>query len=307
MASSAGGTGAAWLGPRRRRLQVLALDVGHRLGAERVLPGDQVIEHDAQRVDVGARVDAVAANLLGRHRVRRAEPGADDGQPALARVGVQQLGDAEVQQLDHALAADLGDEDVARLEVAVDDAEIVRRLQRGADRLQNLQHLAGREAPALVQHRPQVDALEQLHHVERAPVGQIVELEDVDDARVLDHVDGARFLHEARDHLRRRRELPAQHLDRGAPAEDPVLRLVDGAAAAGGELLLQDVGAGQRPRLQRVGVDGRAVAGRRDPDSVRAPWSCRSLQISATRLCVPPPNREDRAFRVTSEALATNI
>ena len=189
-----------------------------------------------------------------------------------------------------------GDEDVAGLQIAVDDAQVVRRLQRRAHRLENLQHLARRETAALGQDRPQVDALEQLHHVERAPVGQIVELEDVDDARVLDHVDGARFLHEARDHLRRRRELPAQHLDRGAPAQDAVLRLVDGTAAAGGELLLQDVGAAQRPRLQRVGVDRLVHPGRRT-GWVRAPWSCRNLQVSATRLCVPPTNRKPQPIR----------
>src|SRR6188768_3417283 len=78
-----------------------------------------------------------------------------------------------------------------------------------------------------------------------SPGGQIVELEDVDDARVLDHVDGARFLHEPRDHLGRRGELAPQHLDRRAPAEDPVVGLVHGPAAARGELLLEDVGAGQ--------------------------------------------------------------
>ena len=142
----------------------------------------------------------------------------------------------------------------------MDDAEIVRRLQRGADRLQNLQHLTGREAPALVQHRPQVDALEQLHDVERAPIRQVVELEDVDDARVLDHVDGARFLHEARDHLRRRRELPAQHLDRGTPAENSVVRFVDGAAAAGGELLFRTYAPASVPGFSASASTAAAVA-----------------------------------------------
>ena len=148
---------------------------------------------------------------------------------------------------------------------------LVRGLQRRADRLEDLQHLAGREAAALVQDRPQVDPLEQLHHVERPPVGEIVELEDVDDARVLDHVDGARFLHEARDHLRRRRQLAAQHLDRGLPAEDPVLGLVDGPAAARRELLLEDVGAGQRARASaRRASTAAAVAAPAGPDSARA-------------------------------------
>ena len=183
--------------------------------------------------------------------------------PASAASGCMQLGDAEVEQLDHALGRAAvvaavdggGDEDVAGLEVAVDDAARVRRLERRADRLQVLQHLGRREAPLLVQHAAQVGPLEQLHHVERTPVGQLAELVDVDDVRVLDHVDRQRLAQEARDHLGRARQLAPQDLDRGATAEQPVLRLVDRAAAARGELLLQHVRARERPRSQRVGID----------------------------------------------------
>ena len=184
--------------------------------------------------------------------------------------GCMQLGDAEVEQLDHPLVADVGDEDVAGLEIAVDDAHVVRRLQRRADRLEDLQHLGGREAAALVQDRPQVDPLEQLHHVERPAVGELAELEDVDDARVLDHVDGLRLLHEARDHLRRGRQLPAQHLHRGLPSEDPVLRLVDRPAAARRELPLEDVGAASVPGFSASASTAAAVAAA-GPDWARAP------------------------------------
>ena len=241
---------------------MLALDVGHGLGAERVLPGEQVIEHDAERVDVGALVDGVAADLLGRHGVRRAEPRADHGQPGLGGVGVQELGDAEVEQLDHALGRGVvavrrsgGDEDVAGLEIAVDDAARVRRLERRADRLQVLEHLGRRDAPLVVEHAAQVGALEQLHHVERPPVGQLAELVDVDDVRVLDHVDRQRLAQEARDHLGRARQLATQDLDRRATAEQPVLGLVDRAAAARGELSLQNVRARERPRSQSIRID----------------------------------------------------
>jgi hypothetical protein len=44
------------------------------------------------------------------------------------------LGDAEVDDLGHRLAVLLGDEDVGRLEVAVDDALLVGVLHRLADR-----------------------------------------------------------------------------------------------------------------------------------------------------------------------------
>ncbi len=205
-------------------------------------------------------IDAVAPDLFGRHRVRGPEAGADHGQAGLGGVGVHQLRDAEVQQLDDPLVADGRHEDVAGLEIAVNDPLLVRDLQRRADRLEDLQHLDRREPAPIVQQRADVGPFQQLHHVERPPVGERVELEDVDDGRVLDHVDGLRFANEARHHLRRRRQLPAQHLDRGLAAQNLVVGLVDRAATARSDLLLQDVGAGQRPGRQRVGVEERSSA-----------------------------------------------
>jgi aconitate hydratase len=73
---------------------------------------------------------------------------------------------------------------------------------------------------------------------------------------VLDHVDGQRLAQEARDHLRRSRQLAAQDLDGGLAAQEAVLRLVDGAATARRELLLEDVSARDGAGLQLVGIDG---------------------------------------------------
>ena len=47
-------------------------DARHR-GDERRLAGGELVEHDAEREDVGARVERFAARLLGRHVRRRAE------------------------------------------------------------------------------------------------------------------------------------------------------------------------------------------------------------------------------------------
>jgi hypothetical protein len=115
---------------------------GQRL--QRVAPGQHLEHHDADRPQIGAVVDGVHAELLGGH-VRH---GADHG-PLLgeAHVGqghvihlrrrpfglplAQRLGDAEVEHLHHAGA---GDEDVLRLEVAVDDVELLGAGQRAGDR-----------------------------------------------------------------------------------------------------------------------------------------------------------------------------
>ena len=59
---------------RRRRLLVADL-VGDRLerALERLLAGQKLVEHDAAREEVGARVGFEAAALLGRHVRRRAD------------------------------------------------------------------------------------------------------------------------------------------------------------------------------------------------------------------------------------------
>jgi hypothetical protein len=86
----------------RRAVEVHG-DRGHAvLPAERDVPGEQLVEHDARRVEVRARVDALAEDLLGAH-VRR---GPDDRAREGARVGgarLEALGDAEVEHLDLAV------------------------------------------------------------------------------------------------------------------------------------------------------------------------------------------------------------
>ena len=55
------------------------------------------------------------------------------------RPGLEQFGDAEVQQLDGAF---LGHQDVLRLEVAMDHQVLVRVMHRGADREEETQRVS---------------------------------------------------------------------------------------------------------------------------------------------------------------------
>ncbi len=95
------------------------------VAAERPLAGQHLVEDHAQAVDVAAGVDVVrlAARLFGRHVGRRAHDLAVR-RHRLA-VGVA-LGEAEVGDVRPALAVE---EDVRRLDVAVDDAVVVGVLQ----------------------------------------------------------------------------------------------------------------------------------------------------------------------------------
>ena len=65
---------------------------------KRRLAGKHFVEHDAQRVDVAARIAALALHLLGRNVFRRAHYLRKLGECQPARAGL--AGDAEIDQLD---------------------------------------------------------------------------------------------------------------------------------------------------------------------------------------------------------------
>ena len=80
---------------RRRRLGVQRLVHDRRHPAlERALAGQQLVEQDARRIDVGARVDRLAHELLGRHVGRRAHHRA-----GLRHAAALDPGDAEIRDL----------------------------------------------------------------------------------------------------------------------------------------------------------------------------------------------------------------
>ena len=129
--------------PGRRR-RALA-DQAHRLGQRRAAhvdrqsPGEQLVEQDAERVDVAAHVEVarVAVGLLGAH----VGQGAGEGAAVLAdgrrrRFAAGDAGDAEVEHLHRGRAVGRGrgqHHDVRRLEIQVDDAALMRVRDRVAD------------------------------------------------------------------------------------------------------------------------------------------------------------------------------
>ena len=146
MASSARGTSAIVDRRRdhlRRRHALQRLELRRR--REQALAGQQLVQDDAGGEHVDAPIDRLMVHLLGRHiRVLALE--------RLRDVVVEladDLGDAEVEQLDRAVAADhdvrrrhVAMDDLAALAVAVDElvrvaeavAHVARDGQRAADR-----------------------------------------------------------------------------------------------------------------------------------------------------------------------------
>ena len=120
-------------------LAILYISSRHRVAAERQHAGEHLEQHDAQRVQVGAAVDLLAGDLLGRHEAGRAQHQAGLG---LARVGDAR--DAEVGDL-HGVAVQLV-HDVGRLDVAVHHVLPVRIGQRLGHARDDGQHLAAAAA-----------------------------------------------------------------------------------------------------------------------------------------------------------------
>ena len=111
------------------------------------LPRQELVEHDAERIDVGRRAQRLAGDLLRRRVLGCVRTPGQVGQPRLTVVpGVEQLGDAEVQQPDLAVVRD---EDIGRLEVAVDDQPAVR-VRDGLHDLEEQAHASTHVQPFLL-------------------------------------------------------------------------------------------------------------------------------------------------------------
>jgi hypothetical protein len=112
-------------------------------GIERQAPGDEPVEHDSERIDVGACADRVTAELLGTCVV-----GSHQSHPRLVCAGDRSddLGDAEVEQLGLAL---MGYENISRLDVTMHDEVLVCVLHGVADSHEQHQPFVDRQAPAI--------------------------------------------------------------------------------------------------------------------------------------------------------------
>ncbi len=127
--------------------------------------------------------------------------------PARSPVLGRQLREAEVEHLHRAAARE---EDVGRLDVAMQDAFGVRRVERVGDLRRDVEHVPQIERPS---RQPPIErlAVEQLHReIELAFV--LVEAVDRADVRMIERRRGARFAAEALDRFLARRCCPSAGL-----------------------------------------------------------------------------------------------
>ena len=157
---------------RRLAVQHGVLELGARqlAGALRQKAGEQLEQHDAQRVLVGAGADGLAGHLLGCRVGRRQARAGPGGQLTVGPrgVGVEQGGDAEVEQLGGTVRAD---DDVGGLEVAVHHQLRVRRLH-GLRHVHQQAHASGHRQLPLAHMRRQGLAGHELQHQVGAVAGR---------------------------------------------------------------------------------------------------------------------------------------
>ena len=283
--------------------------VGDRDGAvpdERRSAGQQLVEQAAGRVDVGPRVDGLAAGLLGGEVLR----GPDDGRGLGHGVRVaHRASDAEVHHLD---VAARGEHDVPRFDVAVDDAGAVAVVERGQHTAGDLERTLGQDLAALAQDVAQGASGHELHddvglHRLTAVGGRLLAgVVDGDDGRVVERGRALRLAAEPGLERRVAGQVGAEPLDRDHAAQAAVVSLAHLGHAAPAEQLAELVATtdqhpaggrlrGRRPWAARRPGRWAGPAARTAVGVVR--WVCLSLESSRSGRRRAPGRRHRRRAR----------
>ena len=241
----------------RRRLDAgvftLVDQLGEVLALERALAGEDLVEHQPERVDVAARCDLAARQLLRRHVGGRAGP------DRFAR----EARESEIGQPDLAGAVE---HDVRGLEVAVDDVALVRGGQAGTDLSRDLERALLGETSDAAQERRQILAVDVLHRQERAAL-DLVDVVDAAHVRVRHLPRHPDFGVQLRQPGGIAIDAGRQEFERDRLSELDVVGTIDLAHAAFAEALDDPVAfAEQRARLKAPVIDR---AGRGEPPGGR--------------------------------------
>ena len=255
----------------RLRVEDLVDERRDRLARKRPRAGQKLVEHDAQREEIGPAVDLLAPDLLGRHVGR-----ASDHLARPRHVGARRGGELSDAEVGHLHAAVFGDQDVAGLDVAVDDVPLVG-VRQGLGGLADDRDL-GRErellsAAEVPRERPALDVL----HGDEVEVAVAAHVEDGDDVGMLQAAGELRLLEEAGLDLGRRlsaRGLGVDRLDRDRPVDLGVMRQVDDAHRP----LAEHRGDLETPELRARGKDAHSSGESGSESDLRE-------VASASRLC----------------------
>ena len=206
----------------RRLFAVLAPPIGEVGCLECLAPGEDLVEHEPERVDVALDGSAFAGKLLRRHVGRRSR----NFRAALVVFDAGR--EPEVRDLRAAAAVD---HDVGRLQVSMQHALVVRRREPGAELARDLDRLVLRKPPDAPQERRQVLAVDVLHR-EEVPSLDLADVVDAADVRMRDAARVAHLGVEAFDPGGLRRQLFRQELQGDRLPEFQIVGAVDLAHAS---------------------------------------------------------------------------
>src|SRR6185369_10636390 len=165
-----------------------------RSAGKRLLAGQKFVEHHAGRKNVRAAIDRLSHELLGRHIRGRAEHGT--GLRILRRLDAR---DAEVGNFDLAVGPD---DDVGRLDVAVNDAVIVGIIERTEQFAHDARDFFYRKTLVLRKMVLQFAPDYELHRDKR-DIAVLTEIIDGDDVRMIEPPRSLGLALKARDHFGR--------------------------------------------------------------------------------------------------------
>jgi len=176
-------------------------------------PAQQEVQHRAKRVDVRTHAGAVVDDQLRRGEFRRQRYLGRRG----VRIGVarQHPGDAEIEQVRVRPGVD---EDIARLDVTVDDQALMR-IGHGRGDLPEKRQACVETGPGMGEPGIERAAVDMLGDQVGMAVGERAGIEQAHDARVLQPGEHAPL---GLDVARQRRAVAADELDGDLPVEQPV-------------------------------------------------------------------------------------
>ncbi len=216
-------------------------------------PGEHLVQDDPGGVDVATGTGGAVADLLRRQV-------ADGPHHNALGHGVGRLverpGEPEVGDLHLAVVAE---QDVLRLDVAVDDPRVVGRRESLEDRFDDLDGFGGGQPLAAADELPQGLASHELHHeVNHRAAGSVIAalVENGDDARGVQPRGGGGFPLETTEVVLVVRERGMHDLESDQPVKPVVMSDVDRRHTADGDAFLRGIAPVQQPSDDGV-CDGR--------------------------------------------------
>ena len=223
---------------RRGRFKVCVQDRNLRFALERHPTRQALVEQTTERIDVGPRVEPLAADLLRRHVVDRSQ-----WTLGWRQRRVEALAEPEVPQPDvrrgRGGAAAI-DQHVAGLDISVDQADRVCGVERAGELLDDPDRDWGGEPALGADQRLQVAAGDVAHRdvVDAVDLARVVDREDV---RMVEARGERRLLHKAFADRVVGGQIGGQYLQRDIAREADLGRVIDSSGPAAPDRGMQPV------------------------------------------------------------------